>query len=247
MTGPQGPRSPKDRKEKTNPDETNAENSVPSTGGNHVPPRPQPDHREHNNGPPNRTNYISYLALGIAIISAGVAVWSVWEAHDTARKQLRAYVDAVPLNVFHIDDGNPLEAYVRIRNTVQTFALDIERYVGIKIFRPPELPEEVSDLMELEPGKFVIGPGGDNVTFRRGPKLIKEQFDKIKTRYDLRTDDKDLRIYVIGMITYKDVWDDFHKTDFCFMFFGDEHVPNYEPFAYGRIHGKYCDKHNNAY
>lgn len=190
------------------------------------------------------------LLFGICLFTALAAIFTglqLKDTKDTARRQLRAYVLAVPGNVYHIDGGNaPVEAYVGIRNYGQTLALDVVRTVGIEIFGP-EIPSKQWEFWKPQAGTFVLGPGGENITIKKGPRLNQERSKKIRTRYDLRTDKKDLRIYVIGKIVYKDIWNDTHNTKFCFMYYGDETIPNFEPMAYsGTLHGKYCDKYNSA-
>jgi len=191
-------------------------------------------------------NTTTIAIAALALVVSGLAACFTWQqvevARDTASRELRAYVYAVPGRVFHIDgESGSLQAYVGIKNSGQTFAHDVERSVGVSVFGS-EIPDEVSSLMVRERGKFVIGPNGSHVFYRNGDKLTPVEAKQVR-----KLDGK--RIYVIGTIAYRDVWGKSHTTDFCFMYYGaeDEAHPT---LGMGRFYqgwqGKYCDKHNKA-
>lgn len=246
MTEPQDELIPKNNQEEADHDEINSNDLTDATSPNRKPASSKVEEEHANGQQSKRLRYasiiLSIIAVAISAIAACFTYQQVAVAKDTAGKQLRAYVHAVPSTLYHTDGkSGALQAYVDIRNAGQTFAHNVERSVGI-IVSESGVPDEVSDFMEREPGKFVIGPGGTNTTIRNGPQLTDDQAYRIKNK-------DNPRIYVIGTILYEDVWGASHKTDFCFMYFGYEDAAHPTP-DLGRLYlprqGKYCDNHNKA-
>lgn len=184
------------------------------------------------------------LLLGTLIAAVFAAVFTGSQAYiagDTARRQLRAYVYAAPSHVFHIDGKGTLQGYVEIGNSGQTFAREVQRWVGISVFGA-EVPDRKEDLgpTRREEGVLVINPSVRHIVIRNHKQLTDEEARKI------RTNDGSMRIYVFGTIRYKDIYGEPHHTDFCHMYFGTEFWPHSSGPAYNSTQGKYCDKHNDA-
>jgi hypothetical protein len=68
---------------------------------------------------------------------------------------MRAYMSIAPNNVFHADStGNPVEAYVMVKNTGQTPAREIHTQMGIAI---ADIGQSVSEKPTVAPTLTTLG------------------------------------------------------------------------------------------
>lgn len=248
MTGPREPHST-DNKQNTpdcNHEESREERQRSTPNKSETTPESKDQKQEaHYHRRDWLDNVNALLLFGAFLAAIAAAIFTLKQinlARDTAFRELRAYVYAAPGPVFHIDGEAPLQGYVVIGNSGQTFAQKVIRKVGMRVLGAT-VPEKVEDLgrMDREEGVMVISPREKHAVIRNRDRLTPEEVAKI-----WRSDQGAKRIYVFGTITYEDIYGKRHHTDFCHMYFGKEHWLYDSGPGYHKTQGKYCDKHNSA-
>lgn len=248
MTGPRDPRPTENKQNPSNPnhEESKEERQGPKSKSETMPePKNQKQEAHyHRRDWLDRVNAV--LLFGIFFFTGLAAIFTLKQirlARDTAYRELRAYVYAAPGPVFHIGGENPLQGYVFIGNSGQTFARNVQRWVGMRVLGAT-VPEKREDLghMAREEGVLVISPRVKHNIIRNRDKLTSDQVDKI---WRLKEKEGTERIYIFGTITYEDIYGNPHRTDFCHMYLGSERDPN-RLTAYLARQGKYCDKYNSS-
>jgi hypothetical protein len=180
----------------------------------------------------------------VAATAAGFAALFTWMqvdvAKDTAQKELRAYVYAVPTRLFHLG-ASPTQGYLGIKNGGKTFARNVKRWAGINVLGP-KISDAFDDLGKLvpEPGAMTLGPDShtDATIICNFRVLTPDEVDQIKSG--------EKRIYVFGKITYEDMFGLPHETTFCFVYYGSETASPPDKPGYLDFQAKYCDRHNHA-
>lgn len=200
---------------------------------------------------------------GVVVVAASVLV-AVWQVCETRRAlseareanrianaamaggdaassaELRAYVFAIPGNVYVVSDGSRPEPRTLFRNSGKTFATEVRRSVGVVISHPlsPEQEAAFGDGISEE-GSFVLSPNGaDDVVIRKGDQLANGEKSGIEAGR--------LRLYVFGRVEYKDVFGKSHWTKFCHFFTGEMNNwgPRHSGFGFASNQAKYCSGHN---
>lgn len=156
------------------------------------------------------------LLNGLAILVA-IGLWvsaqkQIKTAEDIAHKQLRAYITVVePFTQTpeFLDDrvGDRLEASFFIINSGQTPASEVKDSTYIEV-----RPKNAKLVMPNGTDQFRQFAVSANARQDREAKsveaLSKEQITGIKSG--------DLRIFLRGKIAYKDIFNEYHRTEFCF-------------------------------
>ncbi len=188
---------------------------------------------------------ISLVVSVIAVFFAGASVVFTYQilqlSEDTAKRQLRAYVFAVPGNVYNVSLGSRPEPRTIIRNGGDTSARNVRRDIGIRISAPLS-PEQEAGLGRGTPeeGTLVLSPGGaDDVVIRQARTLEDGEAEKIRA--------EKIRIYVFGRIEYQDMFGDSHWTEFCHIYSGEmtDWGPEHNGMGYSKTQARYCTKHND--
>jgi hypothetical protein len=190
-----------------------------------------------------RAETVAEKSANAAKESADAARDAVSLSANTAERQLRAYVYAMPYRAFNIDKvGYPAQTYTIIGNKGSTFAHKVERSVGITLLRGP-VPERFEDLgaMQREEGVFPLAPGAEGFVIRALHILSEDELAA------LMTPTGDLRLCAFGKITYEDAFGKRHGTTFCHVYFGPERLDRgNNQFGYEHWQAKFCDRHNEA-
>jgi hypothetical protein len=156
--------------------------------------------------------------LGAAtIILARATNRLVSGAQETAKRQLRAYVEAVPNNLVRHFASETLTISFKTKNTGLTPARNVRSYsiVGIMpiplgIFNFPPLDETA-----LTTSRTVIFPGRDFEQNSPGVLLTDAQIDALGQS-------EDVGLYLISLILYEDFFDETHETRICVFTRGTE-------------------------
>jgi hypothetical protein len=162
---------------------------------------------------------------------------------DAEQRQLRAYMQASPGNVFNLKSGARLEARIVIDNSGQTPGDSVKRWAAMKISRPLTA-DEITALGsgDREEGTMVSMPHASHVIIRGLDAPTAQQSDAI-----IRGDQ---RLYLFGRIEYADIFDksDQHRTsEFCFVYYGEvQDWPENGGPGYNSTQARYCETHNNA-
>lgn len=204
---------------------------------------------------PSYLDWFNSAVLFGAFVAAGAAAIFTWDQVDATRKQIerahedtqiaqRAYVYAAPGPVFHVTDGSKLEGTVIIGNSGQTVAKKVQRWVGMAVHgaRTPDTMEGIGRL-EREDGVLTISPRVQHQVIRIRPRILEPQISRIKSEQG------EQRIYIFGIITYKDIFENPHMTSFCHIYYGSNLAPQRKDeiaSIYLGEYAKYCDKHNDA-
>jgi hypothetical protein len=142
-----------------------------------------------------------FANLAITLVALFLSIFTVWVTHrdssEALKQNQRVYV--APELV-----GDDKKALIRIRASGQTPALDVKVSATFVILWSDSQEEERAQ--ETKPLKDSdLATAVENALFLPGATL------------DLITINKDNRESITrGWVTYKDVFGDSHKTDFCF-------------------------------
>ena len=236
------------------------------------PPRPpkfnHPENRNHNNSPPKNKRkgrdwallaqiglFLATVAtLGVIAKSTNISRHQLEEMRDSTeqseialQKQNRAYVYVDPGNLYNLHTNGSVQSYTYIGNGGHTVALNVKRFVGMKVLERPgtDAINNIDSLMVPVEGVMILSP---RITPAIVPiikelpnkrKLTVEEIDAIKNGKK--------RVYMFGKITYEDVYGHKHIFRFSHMYYGKEtckHKPSGT--GYCSFQAKYCDKHNYA-
>lgn len=155
-------------------------------------------------------DFTRWLVFATALL-AGFGFWQVIISRQTARRQLRAYVDIQSGQVLGFDTGT-----VRVRmvtkNSGQTPAYEVDQWiaVGADDF-PPKTGFHAQD-PKPPPLKTTLAPGAVHTAFQEYGQLSAGQIAKIK--------DGKAAIWAWGEITYKDAFGRSRKSWFRFIYRG---------------------------
>ena len=136
---------------------------------------------------------------------------------DTALRQLRAYVWCTATQLHDLEIGKLPRAVMEIRNAGQTPAYDMQVYGGI-VLLPYPLPDDTAFpiLTAHKSTKMVLHPGGGNPHY----SIAEFSSGGIKTmdtkHLDAVRKGEDIRIYLAGLISYRDAFSKARETRFLF-------------------------------
>ncbi len=166
------------------------------------------------------------------------------QSERAAQIQNRAYVYAKPGYFYGFNTANAAQAYIFFGNSGNTFAINVKRFVGMRVLEPPGTDniDDLKSMMDTEEGLIVMSPK----TITDNIPIIKE----LPNRYIFTDKDIDAikegskRVYVFGEIVYEDIYGNKHTSGFSYMYYGTETVERNSRTAYADFQAKYCEKHN---
>lgn len=165
-------------------------------------------------GPGNRVNaglaVVSVLSMLIAAYSAHLSDRSLNQARDSFRIGQRPYVVVETIRLAELPNvDRPLAAEALIRNTGATPALNMQasQHLDVVSVPPTGVPHDFSP----GSGRLVLGSN-----LARAIRVVGER--PLTTEELQRVNSGKLRIYVTGTISYEDVFQRVHETEFCAFF-----------------------------
>lgn len=164
----------------------------------------------------------------------------VAETKNASAQQLRAYIQASPGEIYNLNSGARLEAYIRINNSGQTPGNDVRRWATIEISKPL-MVDAIAKLGrgDREEGELVSMPRQEHVVIRSLGAPTAAEAEAIIHG--------DQRIYVYGRIEYVDIFEQHRASDFCFMYYGEvQDWPQNGGPGYNNTQARYCERHNSA-
>jgi hypothetical protein len=163
------------------------------------------------------------LARWLVVATFSLAAFGFWQvliSRDTARKQLRAYVQQTKSSVIKFEIGVPVEAIVTVKNTGQTPARETVFWTGITIREHPlavMITDKPSDEIMPHASRGDLGSGSAiHSPIKTDGNLNQSQFDQIRAGAQA--------VYVFGGVTYRDIFDKPWFTDFCLVLRGERIV-----------------------
>ena len=158
---------------------------------------------------------LALWTLLISTIGTGLLVWTLWETRQTSRRELRAYLSIAPEPLIGLPD-NP-NAQICIRNAGTTPAHGA-RFSLIGRVDDPDLSEQAIEELHKR-----VAATNDNEMFIAGqqelfrPLPILDGVDEAM----LNACREGIRwLYIVGRITYTDVFGKERHTWFCHTYFG---------------------------
>jgi hypothetical protein len=144
---------------------------------------------------------------------AEASVKSAQVAEDNfklAKIHVRANVAPQPPRVFNVNaGGSPLIAYVRLENTGQTRARNVQRSVGISLDQPSK------DLREA-----VVEPGSLSINAREIAPFVERSLRTLTPDESAAIKSSSKKIYVFGWYRFQDAFHELHEETYCFEYFG---------------------------
>lgn len=166
---------------------------------------------------------ISTFFVGIGTILLFYTLWLTRQANRVAqsavdvtdvigKRQLRAYISVLPLNVTGVNVGEVPKAEFQISNDGQTPAYKVRQVSFIDIL-PHPLADHQGDLahpFENEPiPSHVLQKSGTSTGEAIADEPITETITKITTS-------SDRRLYLTGVVIYQDIFEIERRTKFCY-------------------------------
>ena len=138
--------------------------------------------------------------------------------HDTAKRQLRAYLGVSVGRIEKFSASTPAEGSVFVKNFGQTPAYNLTQ---TSVLLPERFPF-IGSLRELLKSKAgapktigVLNPTQDFLAGGVSQRLYAEdEISKIN-------EGKEWRLYLLGTITYRDAFEEYHYVNFCFDYSGE--------------------------
>ncbi len=158
--------------------------------------------------------------LGITILQTLVFGLTLSVSAYVAIKQLRAYVSVTPVNLYEPSPGANTRAEFKITNYGETPAYNVRFLVGL-IVLPHPLPAD-------PPDRFVAVPNQvePNLTIQKGADQISDAFfhtQKFEPEdFKLAIAGTTHRLYLMGIVHYRDAFRFRRKTRFATFVDGDE-------------------------
>jgi hypothetical protein len=144
-----------------------------------------------------------------AAVEANVAMREANEtARDTARRQLRAYVSAHEVHILQpLVVGKIFKLQIDLYNSGETPAHEvIQKYAMIGVVAGND-PSFEFPAMQNEPSISTIGSNGKSQIYPQGASAVTQDvFDNVMAERII--------IYIFGLIEYRDVFSEAHKTAF---------------------------------
>lgn len=199
--------------------------------------------------------WMVYITSTLALITLGLAIYTarLWGAtntlakgaEDTARRQLRAYISAVPNYVYFSTGTSRITITTQIINHGQTPASEVCT-VGIVRICPYPLPNDFPfpDMPSTKnKGRSVRHPNAKNFSF----KVSGEGFSELEKDNAIRGETS--RIYIFGITTYVDIFNKECFTKFCSSIVGGDNLrkaANGEEIKEGGIGFEPTERYNEA-
>jgi hypothetical protein len=165
----------------------------------------------------NKPSMLEILGVAFAALAALFTFGQYDVATDTEKRTIRAYVSAGPKFVVTFSDRIPIEVRVDILNHGQTPASRVKISGAVDIMGYP-LPEyrNLNDLTLAKSSPVLHN--GENVTARFVSKNVFSA-NEISNAVENASP---TRIFVYGSVSYYDVFDIKHTTNFCSSIIGSE-------------------------
>lgn len=179
-----------------------------------------PDNRVHT--PPGKDwidHLVAWGTVGAAMGAAAAAYYASRQAEtasDTARRQLRAYIEVSLITQrsegteINFDPEKPLHFFFSITNRGVTPALDVVGSTGGRFLKLP-----IGKDVDLSRPKYpdespsTVFPNGTD------PNGMPVSATLDDSRKLLIRQDKDLRLVLYGTVEYRDIFGELHHTNFC--------------------------------
>ena len=146
-----------------------------------------------------RGTWISGISGLLVILAIGLAFQSNWIARDTAKRQLRAYLNITSLNGNPFGVGTTVAAHFTVTNSGQTPAHDVITNVSLcKRMNPVDLNSLVLEPLETSASKLVVAAGQPIFSFAEIAATSKAEFDAFHAGQS--------SYFVYGHIQYRDVF-----------------------------------------
>jgi hypothetical protein len=166
------------------------------------------------------TGVFAFIAAIGAILAAIFSGWQAWIASDTERRQLRAYVSFSTTNPIKMTSS---EVTMVIDNFGETPAKDVQIWSSWE-FVPfgQDLPADFQFLVKppcggtavdqkMLPGPITIFPKNSYSTYG-----FHCPFDLVDLT---RAERNEVSAFTYGFISYFDVFDEKHRTNFCYLWY----------------------------
>lgn len=199
----------------------------------------------------NKKHWLDYAIFGAAFIAAiggmaaaGLTGWQAWIAKDTAERQLRAYVASRPDWIFEFNDTIPVRMRYTLTNHGQTPAYELTHTAVVEILpyplplnHPlPIIPKLSESTVTVHPTSSVYGLTSATRTFS-------------KSDISKAVANDGVRIYVLGLVEYKDAFGTVRRTRFCSSVVGGKELATVAtgiPSPSMPILYEPCSQHNEA-
>jgi hypothetical protein len=157
----------------------------------------------------NKSSLLEVFGVTFAALAAVFTYGQYDVATDTEKRTIRAYVSAGPNHVVTFSDNTPIEIRVNVLNHGQTPASRVKTFGAVDILEYP-LPEykNLDGLSHSRSSPLLNN--GESVTLGAVSKKI---FSAQEISDAVGNNRK--RIFVYGTISYFDVFDIKHTTNFC--------------------------------
>jgi hypothetical protein len=187
--------------------------------------------------------FTGVLALATIILAAFTIDLAI-TSRKTAKQQLRAYVAARAISVSGFGPNIPVRIMFRMTNHGQTPAYDVSHAATIAILHYP-LPPNFQFPAPPTPraSRFVLHP---RAPFDAGI-VAPAPFDAVQI--GMATMNEGFRIYLYGIVTYKDAFKESRKTTFCLSVVPTENllaISHGPPFPNVELAFHASEQHNEA-
>jgi hypothetical protein len=203
-------------------------------------PPPKCHDREGSHGNKHPLDWATFAFVVVASIAAAFAAvfthQQVVVARDSEHRQLRAYIgDIVPEKFYAITTDHHFGVHLDLRNAGQTPAYDVTHAEGIEIESYPLPPEaKIIEKTDEHALKITIHPStvaNEGIYVKTTESVGDQKLEAIKLG-------QSKRLYLWGVVHYRDAFDDMHYTHFCINIYGD--------FAAGPVGYERCPIYNDA-
>jgi hypothetical protein len=159
------------------------------------------------------------VGLVVAVFAALFTGWQAWIARDIAQRQLRAYVSGNPDYIFTFNPTIPVQIRFTLSNHGQTPAYAMANAAVIEILPYPlSKTDPLPPIPALVESTFTLHP---NMTFF-GTVSAARTFSQAEITRAIHNDG--LRIYILGLIEYKDAFGRVRSTRYCRSVVGTDHL-----------------------
>ena len=162
-------------------------------------------------------------AIVAAVCTGALALFALIQIRDSRRsneRQLRAYVSVSTGGVTGLAATTKVSAKIFIENVGQTPAYEATCYMAIQPVPMPMTKE--SDLsflgetgLEQPKSTATLAPGHEHRL-----SFIWETFDPLPAEHIVGIRNGELALVVAGWIRYRDIFGQFHRANFCHLYWG---------------------------
>jgi hypothetical protein len=172
--------------------------------------------REHNQQAANEnlTNWIAIGALAAGLLQFCALVVTIWVMDRSAKRQLRAYVAVAVTDIFDPGEGLKTRGAFIIENFGETPAYEVSYLAALIVLQHP-LPDKQADILiphEDQPLPTMAVHKGQKSP---GEAFFDQQEPFSPEAFTLATTDENYRLYMVGIVEYRDAFRIKRKTRFA--------------------------------